>query len=278
MKIKDDSKEIATEVINTLSQIFIGVMTAISSGSDPYTAGAGTFFGQIAGLRSKLKINRVENFVLELGKYMESKNVSFGWENVNSEDFGDFFEELLSSIAKTNSKNKLDRFKRLLFSQIEKPADSDMASRYLVLTSVLDDGHILILNHFFMLERKLHSYRKSSEDLQTYANNLLANGHTASELESWFEYTHPEKHNKAESLASVIQFYQGKLDLIGEKRENLFNQFDEGELRYLTNDLKTRGLLMTNDGTMGSLRKGAIFGHHSISAFGTGYMEYVNEI
>ena len=107
---------------------------------------------------------------------------------------------------------------------------------------------------------------------------MSARGHTKLELESWFEYDHPDKDNQTESLTSAIQYYQERLDLIGESREDLFRQFDEGELKYLTNDLKTRGLLMTNDGTRGSLRKGAIFGHHSLSAFGTGFMEYVSEM
>ena len=169
MNKKKDSKEIVSEVVNTLSQVFIASLGAMASGSEPYTTGAFTLLSEFTQLRGRLKVNRTLNFVSEFGKYIETIDKEFDWKNVNREDFGDFFEELLTAITKTNSKNKLDRFKRLLFSQIKKPADPDMASRYLALTTILDDGHILILNHFFVLERKLHSDRASLDKLQTHA-------------------------------------------------------------------------------------------------------------
>ncbi|MGB5822157.1 MAG: hypothetical protein WBG90_21925 [Saonia sp.] len=241
--MKDDSKEIATEVISTLSQIFIGAMTAVASGSDPYTAGAGVFFGQIAALRSKLKINRVENFVMELGKYMESKNVSFDWENVNSHDFGDFFEEILMKISRTSSENKLERFKLLVMGQIVSPISYNYILRFVELVDKLQDLHIDILttyvsteDEFIKIQDALSKIYKEKDDTDIMLLKVKSDSRASKKQTDIMT-------KGMERLKGDILDKQNGYNRIRRTRNSQCKILGENEFNYILNDLRVMGLI-----------------------------------
>ena len=275
MKIKDDSKEVATEVINTLSQIFIGAMTAVASGSDPYTAGAGVFFGQIAGLRSKLKINRVENFVVELGKYMESKNVSLDWENVNSEDFGDFFEEILMKISRTSSKKKLERFKLLVMGQIVSPISYNYILRFSELVDKLQDLQIDILTtyvnteeEFVKIQDALREIYKEKDDteimlLKVKSDNRASKKQTDMMIKGM------------ERLEGDILYKQNAYNQIRRTRNSQFKALGENEFNFILNDLRAMGLIYNPSGERAS-DTGEYSGYRC-TPLAIGFIKYLNE-
>lgn len=275
MKIKNDSKEVATEVINTLSQVFIGAMTAVASGSDPYITGAGVFFGQIAGLRSKLKINRVEHFVIELGKYMESKNVSFDWENVNNEDFGDFFEEILIKISKTSSKKKLERFKLLVMGQIVTPISYDYILRFTELVDKLQDVQIDILTTYVNTEEefiKIQDAVSKSNKEKDKTEIML------SKVKSDSRSSHKQTDimtKGLEKLEGVILDQQNAYNRIRRARNSKFKALGENEFNFILNDLRAMGLIYNP--SKGRASDTGEYSGHRCTQLAIGLIKYLNE-
>jgi hypothetical protein len=275
MKIKDDSKEVATEVINTLSQIFIGAMTAVASGSDPYTTVAGVFFGQIAGLRSKLKINRVEHFVMELGKYMESKDVSFDWENVNSEDFGDFFEEILIKISKTSSKKKLERFKLLVVGQIVTPISYDYILRFTELVDKLQDVQIEILTtyvnteeEFIKIQDAVSKINKEKDETEIILLKVKSDSRASKKQTDMMT-------KGLEGLEGDILDRQNAYNRIRRARNSQFKALGENEFNFILNDLRAMGLIYNP--SEGRASDTGEYSGYRCTPLAIGFIKYLNE-
>ncbi len=275
MKIKDDSKEVATEVINTLSQIFIAAITAVASGSDPYTAGAGVFFGQIAGLRNKLKINRVENFVVELGKYMESKNISFDWENINSEDFGDFFEEILMKISRTSSKKKIERFKLLVMGQIVSPVSYNYILRFSELVDKLQDLHIDILTtyvnseeEFIKIQDALSKIYKEKDNTEIMLLKVKSDSRASKKQIDMMT-------KGMERLEGAILDKQNLYNQIRRTRNSQFKALGENEFNFILNDLRVMGLIYNP--SEGRASDTGEYSGYRCTPLAIGFIKYLND-
>ncbi len=152
MNKSKESKEIRNESFNSLYQIFVAATAACLAGGDMILAGGGTFLTQIIGLRSKLKFNRASRFVEEFMDFMTKSQTNFDRDYINSEDFSDFFEDLIISVSKTNSDLKIKRYKNILLNQLIVRKDYDTSVRYLNLANNLEENQIVILQHWSLHE------------------------------------------------------------------------------------------------------------------------------
>lgn len=64
--------------------------------------------------RSRVKQNRINNFVLQLCQYIKEHNETINLEYVKSEQFGDILESIFREVLRTGVQDKLDRFKKIL--------------------------------------------------------------------------------------------------------------------------------------------------------------------
>lgn len=259
MTKEDDSKEVIGESAQMLSQIFGAILVSSQFGGDPYLTGATSFFSQFINLRGKLKNKRVNSFVIELGKYFNSIDVDFDWENANSEDFSDFFEQLIINVSKTSSQKKRALYKKMILSQIVKPKELDLSLRYLKLIDGLEEIQIQLLQHWVQNESRFRQYRrdlkplfKKERDYNEYLNNGMK-----------------------KDLGGKKQPIIDKIRETIKTREIISNVVEEQELQYLINDLKSSYILEQTVSGNGAMYGDKLFEYHIISDFGDKFVEFV---
>ena len=101
--------------------------------------------------RSRIKQDRLNRFVILLKDYFDDKfDENTKLENLTSEEFSDNFEEVLLSVLKTNSEEKLFHFRNLLLNQIlySDKRNNDLFSLFVGITHSLLDDQIIILEKF----------------------------------------------------------------------------------------------------------------------------------
>lgn len=234
MSSNRESKEVRNESIRVLTQILTAAGFAATAGADPYVIGSGVFISQFLGLRSKLKVNRVETFIVELGKYIRTIDTDFDMDNVDSEDFGDFFEELLIRVSRTNSAGKLERFKRIVIGQILNPETFDKASRFGELASQLNDEHIILLESYIGTQPVIDNIASSISD-ENEKRAVLTGLIT--------ENRHPRLLQDRSKIDAKLVKLKNEIDSIFESRlERFQNTFSIDPFMFL-NDLSLSGLI-----------------------------------
>lgn len=136
--------------------------------------------------RSRVKQNRLNQFSLELEKYMRQHGLgNINLDYIKSEQFGDVFESILKKVMETGNQNKLLRFKNILIGQLKSQQENDFIETFLDITSKLNDVQIQILELYSnsksgdvlnytkaqirQLERELEIAEKKVEELKNKA-------------------------------------------------------------------------------------------------------------
>jgi hypothetical protein len=125
-------------------------------------------------LRGRVKQKRVNNFIIELKKYMETINgeeINFNY--IESEEFGDIFESIIKRIIYNRSEEKLHRFKKVLVKQMANPSNSDHIESFLDIISKINEKQIHILD----IHKKIKSGELGSDNNLMDRNHIDA-GHT----------------------------------------------------------------------------------------------------
>lgn len=132
----------------------IAVQTTISTlksliGAIPVVGGAMNEF--LFETRGRIKQDRINKFVEAFANYLsELKPVQLHISQIEKEEFGDFFEEVILKVAKTKSEIKKETFKKLLANQIVKPKNFDYAGLLLEIIGNLHEEQIPILQKLFV--------------------------------------------------------------------------------------------------------------------------------
>lgn len=271
----EESKEVAKESLGVLSNILLAALTAVGTGGDPYVAGTSAFLGQFMSLRNKLKVNRVTNFVEELGEYIESIDRDLNWKNVDKNDFGDFFEMLLLKVSNTDSKTKIERFKKLLVNQINEPKSIDVIQRYLDLVSDLTENEVLILSHIYQFEEKWHQQNKVKSQLMAKLSGQaksLRDKTINKPIKSIYDDPRLDRESQ-ENLIKAIEI-MGEIEV---KRKNILETISYPEIEYSINVLQNKWLANNYRRQNPEAERLNIFAIYELTDFGNTFVEFLKE-
>lgn len=178
--------------------------------------------------RGRIKQDRINKFVQNLKDYLETINGELiNGEYINSEEFGDIFESILEKVSRTNSEEKLKRFKQILIKQIEIPEKREYFESFLDVISKITDKQFEIL----LTQYRYHpEYKKIREEINRNEELLKNSEHN--------EYADYDKHSE-------------KLGFLNNKRmeiEKKFMRFEnyniqQEEYLFLIQDLISKSLL-----------------------------------
>ncbi len=118
---------------------------------------------------SRIKQERVNYFILSFTKYLKDQGLeSVEIEKVNIEDFGDVFEMIIRKVSQTKSKEKIERFKKILIGEILKPKDSEFKETFIDIVGKLNETQIIILLRHKDIYEKIGntSYDHSMDDFR----------------------------------------------------------------------------------------------------------------
>lgn len=277
---KKETKEVSQEVFQRLSQGILAGMTTVAAGGDEITAAIATIVGGFANLRGKLKANRVNSFVIELMKYTDSFRDQFNLEYIDSDEFGDIFEEIVLNVSKTNSKRKLEFFRNIVASQAIEPKETDVSLRFIRLVKELEEIQIQLLVHWKENESKYRAVavgpRKSTLRMQEFSKNSKSTkySHYYSKPDPSLIDKEPENEEEAEAIEIMkLKIEEEKKVFETMKPREIFWQIcDESELHYLINDLISKGFLRS---TEINSKGDSLFSRNELTKFGEDFLEYL---
>lgn len=269
--MKDKSKSILKESGKNLSKVIITASAGMLSGYPIIGTGIATVLTDtFFSIRGNLKLKRTENFIIEFSKYIKSINPNFDIEKIDTEDFGDFFEQVLIKVSQTNSKNKLLGYKKLAANQILQPISYNLIHRYLDLISNLNNNHIIIIRHWFYEESRYKLILKEFESKRNFLKNQYKSGiNKAHDSESYNDYQ--------TRLLDYDEIDKENIrELIKIKRNELINSFGEDEFDFWAFDLIKLGIL-AHDTRSNSYKTKRSFAYLYFSPFGERAFKYIFE-
>ena len=206
-------------------------------------------------IRSRLKQDRVNNFIINFSEYLKSLNhTDIDIEQIKTEDFGDFFEEIILKVSRTSSELKIKAFRNLLTNQILNPQDIEKVDILLSIISQLKESQFIILNNLVnniysqyggslgekrLLERKLRELQRSSDDLKA----------------EWRKHSDPDFNDKLEEVELEIEKLKEEIEEMKEEIEKYSAPFEAksyglngSDFFYLIQDLSSKGLIVDRSG------------------------------
>lgn len=266
---RQTDKDILPESATTLSKVLIAASAGVITGDPMIGAGAATFLTEtFFGIRGRLKLKRSENFIIQFSNYIKKIKPDFDIENTDSEDFGDFFEQVLIKVSQTNSKGKLEGFKKITAKQILKPISFNLIHRYLELVSNLNDNHVILLKHWYFDELRYKTLLREFDDERKRLKEDFDSGlNKINSSEIYSDY-------QTRLLDYDIIDKDGFRDSIKIKRQTLRDKFDTDEFDFWAHDLRKLGVL-EHDTRSNSYRGGRAFEYLYFSPFGKKAAEYI---
>lgn len=266
---RQKDKDILPQSITTLSRVLISASATVISGDPVLGAGTAAFMTEtFFGIRGRLKLNRAENFIIEFSKYIKSITPDFDIEVVDSEDFGDFFEQVLIKVSQTNSETKLNGFKKLTANQILNPVSYDLAPKYLELILKINENHLILLRHWFFEELKYKSIIRKIDSERNRLKQQYDDGlNKVSRDETYSQY-------QTRLLNYDMIDEENFRDEIKIKRKKLMNLFENDEFDFWAHDLRNLGVF-EHDTTSNSYKGNNSFQYLYLSPFGKKAVEFI---
>ena len=266
---KNKDYDILPESATTLSKVLIAASAGVITGDPIIGAGATTLLTEtFFGIRGRLKLKRSENFIIAFSNYIKKIKPDFDIEIVNSEDFGDFFEQVLIKVSQTNSQIKLKGFKKLAANQILKPVSYNLVHKYLDLVSNLNENHIILLKHWYFEEQKYKSVIRKIDNERKRLREDFDNGmNKSNSSETYSNY-------QTRLLDYDLIDNEGVRDSIKIQRKNILESFEIDEFDYWAHDLRNLGVF-EHDTRSNSYKGNNAFQHLYLSPFGKKAVEFI---
>lgn len=129
--------EVITEASNSISKIALDGVPG------------GGIIKAICDFGPELRMKRSLEFLDSFQKLLEEKlGRNFYAHEIQNEDFHDLFYIVISKVQTTKSLKKKERFRNILFKQVIKPIDGELAIKYTQIMDDLDDAQFCILSDF----------------------------------------------------------------------------------------------------------------------------------
>lgn len=225
--------------------------------------------------RSRVKQNRINDFVQSLSDYFEKLEIEHPkTSHILSDEFGDIFETIIRKVSQTSSKEKAKRFKLILANQLLNIKPTDFIETYIEIISSLNDVQIRILEAH--INFKSESEKKSEElsNASKTLNELKAVSYRLREKSE--KGTLKNDESIAENMKNILQAQAQLLKL----QEDPGTSFDflrcshygikEGEFLFFKQDLVSKGL-------MSDVGKKTPYLIMNITEFGIGLLNYIRE-
>jgi hypothetical protein len=201
-------------------------------------------------IRGRVKQERINSFVEELGAFMsELKDVQLDIHQITREDFSDFFEAVIRSVANNRSEKKKEVYKYLLVNQLENPVPIDYAELYNDIIGSLYEKQIPLLLAFSHSEVSTHI-----EFQRDLSNRIQHKNDIEREIKRPYKYHDDEGETNEESDLPILKYEISKLDKeIESNKDRIKTKYyptpeefgiENYEFYYLVQDLVNKGLLM----------------------------------
>lgn len=225
---------------------------------------------------SMLKQKRLNNFFEKLQHYMEGvteSEINLG--NILTEDFHDIFEAILKSVSRTQSEEKLERFKNILIKQMRKLEDYRDIEPFIEITDKLSETHITILNFY----NENHSFQKDFEEIINRERKTLMKLKQKHDVIDITKFNQVKLRMLKQESLKQIEDCEKNIERMEEDYMDNFHSidFENKELLtssknlYLINDLKNMFLIESTS----DKRVKKDLHSFMITSFGIEYIDYV---
>ena len=196
--------------------------------------------------RSKLKQQRINEFVIGLSEYLQNireTDVSLAY--VESDEFGDMFEGVLKRVALTSSEAKIKRFKSILANQVKGNTQSDYTETFLDLTTYLSDKQIDILAIHSQIDKSIEGYYEQIPHIEQEIENLqtvLIKERNLSQKGFANDFTRIDESIKRKK--GVLAKQRAAIGLVSQFRNHEYYEIGERDYLILVQDLVGKSLLV----------------------------------
>jgi hypothetical protein len=221
-------------------------------------SGTGKFLNEFIDFRSRIKQNRLNNFIESFQSYLQQSHSkeTLHFDLLSEEDFTDILESVLKRVAITKSIKQLDRFKIVLEKSLSNPQDINFTESFLDLITRLHETQIEILIRHDEISTSLQK-----KDLLGINNSLrieLANENT---------FRTEGNENKYEKI-------QKELDAFTKFRSSEFYKISKDEYTFFIQDLSAKSLLI--DFGVGGIGVGP-FDLMEITEYGRQFLQFIKQ-
>jgi hypothetical protein len=223
--------------------------------------------------RSRVKQNRLNEFVAllrdEFSKYNQEV---IDFKKMESEEFGDLFESILKRVIQTSSKDKLERFKKVLVDHMTVERVTDYTETFLDLVARLSEVQISILSRHSKLKKAgIRELFREKEKLEAEPLKLKVKDENA--LRAAGINDSGDSHYQMSQIKFRITDIQAKINENNRSRKHTTYNITEGEYVFLVQDLYSKGLLMDSVGSFDVKP----FEYMYITEFGEKFLHFINE-
>jgi hypothetical protein len=226
--------------------------------------------------RSRVKQERLNVFIEELLKYLESNNLkSIPAEIQQSEDFGDLFESIVKRVIQTNYEEKMNRFRNVVIDYLSNPIKLDYSDTYLDIIDRINEIQIKILKAHALIKDNMRTLLKLQKGLKEemyklndkleYEKSLLSDG----KANNYYDLT-----SSILALNNQLKKTNQEIKIDDQIRHADYYGLTEGDYLFLVQDLYAKGLLI--DIGIGGIDTKS-FENMAITSFGKGFLNFINE-
>lgn len=242
-------------------------------GAVPYV---GTMLNEIFyERRSRIKQERLNNFIAELSEYLNNYSESdFDANHINSESFGDIFESIIKRVLNHKSKSKIDRFKKVLAQQMTESSDFEYVENFLDLIERLNDIQVFILKCHCQFDYDFDEIEYKIMDIKEKLRKEKTNLKKEAQLKA------AGKNNnfiRSQNLVNNYNFNLKELDILEGKtkhlREHKHYHISKGEYLFCVQDLISKGLMVDSGLTWSKIPYEVL----SITEYGKLFLKFIDD-
>lgn len=221
--------------------------------------------------RGRIKQDRFNKFINEFAEYLSQfKDVKLNIEQIEKEEFGDFFEEVVINVSKNHSQIKKEAFRNLLANQLLKPNEVNYAELLLSIIGSLQEKQIPILKT--ISDAYSSKYSEDKEEFKIQLAELKnKEHHFKEEFKSIGSTAYVHTNDEINKIKERINSVRSDINKLLTKIENTESPFrgrtynlEQPEFYFLIQDLCNKGLLIDN----GIRFKNELYDEIEVSKFG----------
>lgn len=124
--------------------------------------------------RSRIKQERINSFVTELGKSVSKIDESkIDKSYIQSDEFGDVLESTFKKVSEFGTKTRIIRFKNILLNQVILKYEAPRIETFLSIITTLSEKQLLLLEHYQLNEIKLKNIYKRLEEEEDRGSRFM---------------------------------------------------------------------------------------------------------
>lgn len=216
--------------------------------------------------RGKVKEKRLLKFIENLKDYISVNNPEIDINRIQSDGFGDLFENILKKVAQTRQSKKTEGFKNILLKGITVTSEIEYCELFTEILSQINEKQIEILFVYSESFNKESISLKNRRDLDNELYDLQIQVNKEENFENL------ELLDRIKTLKSKSDKLKNDLKNTMDIRQASYYNLSEGEYKYFLQDLYNKSLL--NDEGIGGIGT-APFEMMNVTNFGIRFLEFI---